>query len=317
MEPKEKSWGYYDDGICQAIIRELPKTWAELWSSPSIRSLIKSERTLSVYLRYLRRLRSVRRMIDEKTDKVLYVSTSTIPSNTPRILPGKWWMAVRKLRRRDYGLAHLYWGGHVFGPERWWTDVKERAEKANSALERSIRLWFRKGYGAVFSETAIDDILNEFVYYMLREWGSMIDFYFSALFGDDMPIQVLVDQIINKDRKLTPSSTTYMSSLGVDLVTFERGLWYRDSPISAILEEIEEDTAFLALGVKAKYFSSRDVKMTLAKKIVEIASNAPPVAERLSFANSQSTELQKLADGYTSKDKATRSRVLEILSVKA
>jgi hypothetical protein len=255
-------------------------------------------------------------MIDERTDKVLYVSTSTIPSNTPRILPGHWWQAIRKLRRRDYDLAHLYWGGHAFGLERWWSDVKERAEKANSALGRSIRLWFREGYGAVFSETAIEAILNEFVYYMLHEWGSMIDFYFSALFGDDVPITVLVDQIIDKDRKLTPSSMRYTPTLGVDFVTLEKRLWYGSSPMSAILEEIEEDTAFLALGVKAGYFRPRDVKMTLAKKIVEIAL-AAPVTKRLSFADTQSTELQKLADGYTSKDKATRNRVLEILGTKA
>ena len=60
-----------------------------------------------------------------------------------------------------------------------------------------------------------------------------------------------------------------------------------------------------------------DLGVCLGRMIFQVAARVAPAAKDISLWEVESKELQKLADGYTSKDKATKNRVLEILGIKS
>lgn len=80
---------HYDESICGAVtgeLRELPKTWSDLWGSATLKQKIRSKRTLQRYLDYLRKRKIIEKRYDEERDRIVYeIVDPTIRSAEQRL----------------------------------------------------------------------------------------------------------------------------------------------------------------------------------------------------------------------------------------
>jgi hypothetical protein len=132
-------------------------------------------------------------------------------------------------------------------------------------MDRAIRLWFRKNLGEAFERNPLESIVHEFGHFLLTYWGSMLDFYLDALFGEKgPPIHQLLDMMIDDIRDPKQLDDQYRQSFGKSLREVQKLEWYQHNPTRSLIDELEDHTSLLALGIKAGYFTVDQVRTAMA-----------------------------------------------------
>ncbi len=227
----------------QAIVRELPKTWSELWKSAELRDRINSKLTLAEYLRYLRKIGSVKRVLDEKNNKILYTTRDEFhpkghaeqrppPMPSPRFI-------------RGFDIEELYWGGQELGYDKWCELVQERGAKARRATNRAADLWFKDFFGQKFATEKVGTIMQEMSDTLVFMWLTLVAFYLDSLFGQG---KFLAQFLGEKRGRASRRKETYQR--------YSEYPWFWEAdPKNCLWFEIRESLAFLALGIEAGYFN--------------------------------------------------------------
>jgi len=330
---QRKNWGKYDPAISQAIIRELPKTWKELWNSPTLRDVVRSKLTLAEYLRHLRKTGAVRRIVDEETDKVLYTSKpGTLPKlhssesatplrNTfgdlegqdarsrqalfPQSGPATWISLMRK-RRRGFDVEDLYWGGQDLDAAGWWKQVGERSKSAQPIMKKAIELWFRDAYGQKFAGERVGTILNLMISQLVGAWIEVVRLYLGMVFAKSR-----LPSIVGIDAN-TRTRTIFNEPVQDGIRRIWMAYWFGGDPKSRIWEQARENVALLVLGVKAGYYSFED----LGTALVDAQVNLPhPRESKPTLDAIQDGEIAQLQADITSNDVTRRKRAEEILGL--
>jgi hypothetical protein len=241
-----REWGKYDPTIIQAIIRELPKTWGQLWASPSLKSHVKSKLTLSTYLAYLRTKGAINRVVDQETDTIVYV-----PNEQPlqeNKLPMPHAPSAIWARERDFDIEHLYWGGQEARGIQWWKQVRARSKHAEPKLAKAANTWFREVYGDKFKFDSLETIVLEMLQDLAYEWMDSALFYLMAVFGEKA---VRAESATLIGRNMTGPITFGMLNL------LQHGIWknrWRNwGPRERVWDEAKHHIALLALAIKGGY----------------------------------------------------------------
>jgi len=304
----EKNWGKYDQPTCQAIMRELPKTWSELWESPTIRMRIKSRRTLTEYLRHLKKTGAVKRVIDEEKNKIVYTPKDRIGITNLK-QPRAEWVSFLRMRRRGYDLEELYWGGQELGLERWWEQAKVRSKKAHSALSSSVNMWFKDKYGEKFTKDGIGTVFREMTDLLVHNWLDVAELYLTMLFGKEM----IVD-------RHAPRVETLPEGLQNELIKNKLSWWYTSDPEAAIWEQVREFLALVVLAIKAGYCSTRDVSSVLADIHGEIFGRglaAKGMPKGIPIDSLADGELYDLIEALRGEDPTKKDKAEKILGLHA
>lgn len=240
-----REWGKYDPTITQAIMRELPKSWGELWASPSLKTHVKSKLTLSTYLTYLKKKGAIRRVVDQKTDTIVYVPNEDLPEDEKKKLAASRWLRVIEAREKDFDIERLYWGGHEDGWTRWWEQVRDRAKHADPSLVDAANTWFKEAYGSKFESDPLEAIVLEMIQDLVYEWMNSSLFYLMAVFGEKEVAKSTTPMDRNK-APLTFNMLSFLQHAGL-----WQKLWWNQGPRERLLDAPKHHIALLALAIKA------------------------------------------------------------------
>jgi hypothetical protein len=303
-----REWGKYDPAIVQAIMRELPKTWGELWNSPTLRAHVKSKLTLAAYLKYLKQKHTVKRVVDDH-DKVVYMARDALPAAEFRTSQIKW-ATLLELRRWDYDIEELYWGGQELGLDGWWKAVQERAKKADSAMKRAVSLWFNAEYGDAFRQNDVAIILGQMTEQLIVDWFFLIRFYLPAIFGDE------ASHLRAGNIAMAPSAKTRRKAERMRRMWLS--YWYQNDPEARSWDSMREYLALLALGIKAGHYTIRELQAAIEQASIRLAKRGLIPRGRVKgmpFGIVQADDIHHLSTDLYGNDPKGKARAEEILGL--
>jgi hypothetical protein len=246
--------------IVDAILEELPATWHDLEESKRVRRKARSVRTLAKYLTELRAYGVIRRIVDEKTNAVLYVKHVE-----PRVEHSDSFLGAFENRRREYDLDYLYWGGHERGPEGWWKQTKIRRRSAQSAMKAAVDSWYKPYAVALEKIDRPDPIIAHMISSFALRWIALVELYFGLAFGAKLRLPGTHIFTGHRKKPLEGTGSWSPKSELWDRQTSEFPIvhWHQNDPISFIWKRLLDDSAVLALAVKSGRYKVKQIEAAL------------------------------------------------------
>ena len=237
-----------------------------------LRDQVKSERTLTAYLKHLTVTGAITRVVDNATNKVIYRRMDDdVVEGFTRVMEGTETLhklgftvsagysrpegfSLLRMRRRGFDIEDFYWGGQELGAEGWWEQVKRRAKSAEAAEDQAVNLWFARTYGRFAAEGA-ERMLSQIILQVVLVYIEIAALYLGMSHGTE---SLIIPDPVGSDPRKLKEWRKGRTPLAVSA-------WYRVDPKTLVWETISDNLALVALAIKSGSFKGKDAEKALMR----------------------------------------------------